>query len=851
MSNTTTSYSPLWPLSSCSQQLARAISTALGFLLLSIAMPFESDAQSSSGSRISGRIIDAENGEGIVGAAVALEVNQRTLTGCVTNVDGRFSMTVAYRGNATLSVRSLGYEPSTREIEIGPSGVADVRFELIGKAFHGEPIVVIGQSYKAQRKLAGTGTQVDPKTIRLVNPIGTQEMLEYVPGVNGFADDGMGNSRLNIGIRGLNPRRSSRVLVLEDGIPIQPAPYIYANMYYNPPTERIERIEVLKGSAAIEYGPQTMGGVVNYITSRPRSEFGGRVDLTGGTNGFLSTFAEIGGLGNDVVRSDLQLLFKRGDGFRDNNEFNQYNGTLKFTIVPDAEKTLYVKANGNYEVSNATYTGLTEYSFENDPEFNPKEDDEFLVWRFALDAIYTEALSDNLTASTKTYLNIFDRRWWRENDIFVKASEFENDPIDPTPAPWFETGDLVRTGNGLNNFGILRRFNSMGVEQAYHLTHSLAGYPLETRIGGRLHWERFKDDKVTGDAPDAREGLFYTGNPEDSTLNIVGSSDHYQTTALALYAHEGWTLGDLTLSLGARFEVFEQEQIDRLHGAIYSDRTSMVFLPGLGVNYEIGDINLFGGVHRGYTPPSSGALKVLDFGAASSTGGLDLESEKSWNSEVGLRGAYSWIGFEVAAFVISIEDMVAAGRGTVFKNLGKVQTRGVEVGGNIRSSTLSNLLPDLNLSYTFLNTEVIDGTIPSAILAGEAEVDISGNELPYAPHHTLTAGLAREFDFGLTVRADMHLVTESFTDFENIESTSNRGDTGPIPGYTTFSASAAWKVSDRWRVSITGKNLTDEVYIGSRLHSNPRQPEASLSSGILPGPRRQINMGVGYSFGAE
>ena len=47
-------------------------------------------------------------------------------------------------------------------------------------------------------------------------------MLEYIPGVNGYADDGIGNSRLSVGIRGLNPRRSSRVLILEDGIPIQP-----------------------------------------------------------------------------------------------------------------------------------------------------------------------------------------------------------------------------------------------------------------------------------------------------------------------------------------------------------------------------------------------------------------------------------------------------------------------------------------------------------------------------------------------------------------------------------------------------------------------------------------------------
>lgn len=815
------------------------------------ALPLALAAQSSQKSRITGLVLDNENGESIAGATISVQLNEKTLNGCVSDLDGSFVVAVEHSGAATLTVRTIGYEAYSKEVDLQPNKQIEVVVRLTGKAFQAEPVVVIGKSYTAQRKLPGTATQVDPKTIKLVNPIGTQEMLEYVPGVNGFADDGMGNSRLNIGVRGLNPRRSSRVLVLEDGIPIQPAPYVYANMYYNPPTERIERIEILKGSAAIEYGPQTMGGVINYITTRPRSSFGAHFDVTGGTNGFLSTFAEIGGIGTDVMRTDMQLLFKRGDGFRENNSFNQYNGTLKFTIIPDSKKTLYIKANANYELSNATYTGLTEYSFLNDPDFNPKEDDEFTVWRTGLDLIYTESLSQKLTAMTKAYINVFDRRWWRENDIFVNAAAYQANPNEIVPVPWYDPGDLIRIGNGQDNFGILRRFNTMGVEQTYSLSHSLLGHPLESKIGGRLHWERFKDDKVTGNAPDAREGIYYRENLEDSTITILGSSDHYETTALALYAHEGLTAGNLTLSLGTRFEVFEQEQIDRLNGAIYSDRTSVVFLPGFGINYQFGAFNAFGGIHRGYTPPSSGALKVLDFGNNSSSGGLDLESEKSWNVELGLRGALPWIGFELAGFNISVEDMVAAGRGTVFKNLGRVDSRGVEAGGKLKSSIWSDFLPDLNFSYTWLNTEVVEGRIPSAILAGDADVDIAGNELPYAPHHTVTAGLAREFDFGLTLRADAHFVGESFTDFENITTKTSRGDTGPIPSYTTFSASAAWKASPHWTFSITGKNLTDEVYIGSRLHSNPRQPEASLSSGIIPGGRRQVNVSVGYTIGTR
>ena len=50
------------------------------------------------------------------------------------------------------------------------------------------------------------------------------------------------------------------------------------------------------------------------------------------------------------------------------------------------------------------------------------------------------------------------------------------------------------------------------------------------------------------------------------------------------------------------------------------------------------------------------------------------------------------------------------------------------------------------------------------------------------------------------------------------------------------------------KIFISAKNVSDEIYIGSRLHSNPGQKEANISSGILPGPRRQVNLGMEYTF---
>ena len=67
-------------------------------------------------------------------------------------------------------------------------------------------------------------------------------------------------------------------------------------MYYNPPAERIDQVEVIKGSGSILHGPQTMGGVINYFTKRPRNDLGGMLKLTVGENRYLSIFSEYGEL---------------------------------------------------------------------------------------------------------------------------------------------------------------------------------------------------------------------------------------------------------------------------------------------------------------------------------------------------------------------------------------------------------------------------------------------------------------------------------------------------------------------------------------------------------------------------
>ena len=818
-----------------------------------------------NGSQIEGKVYQKDNNTPLQGANVLFVNVDGDEFGASCDANGVYKIDNVSKGKYKVIVSFIGYKDFRDDVLIEDDKVYTINASLSISPILMAKLEIISKTENSYEDLPGAATVIDAQVLKKLNPIGTQEILEYVPGVSGFADDGIGNSRISIGIRGLNPRRSPRVLILEDGIPIQPAVYIYPNMYYNPPAERIDQVEVIKGSGSILYGPQTMGGVINYFTKRPRNELGGLLKLTGGENGYSSIFSEYGGiqLFGKKSRGELQLLYKRGDGFRDNNAFQQFNSTFKLNYRQSDSKNVYLKTNINYENSNATYTGLTEWSFENNPRFNPKEDDNFDVFRAALDVIQTEKISSKISKSTSTFFNFFDRKWWREYDMFIRPEslnesneysaedEVSKDGENGLSGWKDQTIELVRVGNGINNFGILRKFYVAGHESSYDIEHKLFNIPAKMNIGFRLYWERFEDDRKEGGSPTDRDGVYFEpigpdsfdiiGNP---AVNVLGKSHHYETRALSGYVQESFSAGIFNFRPGLRYEVFEQERIDRLNGSSYQDQTETVILPGFSLSADLYGMKLFGGVHRGYTPPSSGAINIDMILVDYVDNGLDVLPEKSWNKEIGVKGRFPIIDFEVSGFHVDIENLIAAARATAFKNLGKVRTMGVESRASIYLSTFSSLLPNINVVHTFMDSEVIEGSLSASL----GKTDIAGNKLPYVPRNTLIIGTESAFSDKVALRFDCKYVSKVYTDFENIESTQNKGIQGTIDPYTIFNLSANYEINKKINLFLSGKNILDTVYIGSRLHSNPIKKEPSVSSGILPGPRRQINVGIEYNL---
>ena len=187
-----------------------------------------------------------------------------------------------------------------------------------------------------------------------------------------------------------------------------------------------------------------------------------------------------------------------------------------------------------------------------------KKDDNFEVFRAALDYINTEKLSTNISKRLIAYASFFDRRWWRETDMFVNAeldSATGDVTLESSPKGWYFANvpgyNLVRTGNRNDNFGILRTFYVLGLENSYQINHNIFSLPSKMELGWRVYWERFIDDRKTGFvavydsttglvdsvfAPDARDGVYFRGAGED--LEILGTSHHYETLALSGFFSE-------------------------------------------------------------------------------------------------------------------------------------------------------------------------------------------------------------------------------------------------------------------------------------------------------------------------
>ena len=360
------------------------------------------------GRMISGDLTDP-NGYPVAGATVEVVENGAST---ISDALGQYRLDNVPDGTFTVRVTSEDFEP----VEVEGNGEASsLPIQVTEIKRNRATVEVVATLEDLRASIPGSLHLVSKEDLTAAKPIDANEVLRRIPGVNLREDSGPAAMRLNIGMRGLNPNRSRKVLMLEDGIPIALAPYGEPDMYYSPPIERMSRVEVLKGSGQIAHGPQTIGGLVNFVTPEPPSKFHGEVDLESGQRGLFVGQASLGGSNRDQSMGWItNYLHKQGDGWRQ-FYYDIEDVQTKFSLRPNESHAIALKAGLYDEISNSTYVGLTTPMFEANPDQNPVPSDALDVERLSGSLSHSYTISPNAVLSSTGFLYSTKRFWGRQD----------------------------------------------------------------------------------------------------------------------------------------------------------------------------------------------------------------------------------------------------------------------------------------------------------------------------------------------------------------------------------------------------------------------------------------------------
>jgi Fe(3+) dicitrate transport protein len=669
-------------------------------------------------------------------------------------------------------------------------------------------VTVIGRELP---RVSGSVSVVSRRDLRLQQPLSVNEAMRRTTGVTVRDEDGMG-LRPNISIRGLDGTRSRRVLLMEDGVPISLNPYSEPDAYYMPPVERVERVEVIRGSGAILYGPQTIGGVINLVTPSIPRRPSVSASSTVGYPGYLSVHA-MGGLTVGGAGALLSVLRKQGVGFR-NQGLEVTELLAKFRLQLGTDHEIQLRGALYDEGSASTYLGLTTPMYLQNPWQNPAIWDWMDMRRYQAAMVHTWRMAPGWRMINTFFAYATHRNWHRQlydrDDTRVPNLLYERivgDRNTPGGAIY------LRNGNRNND----RAYEVAGVQSRIEAAIRTGSAKHELDLGARVLVERSLRRVFFGSLAQSR-----TGN--------LDSEEQGDGLALSLFAQDRVTMFDrFTITPGVRFEHYSFARTTRrLAGVdVFRRGSSSVWtvIPGFSAAHNAGWLTTFGGIHLGYSPPRITVAIDPNTGAD-----RQLDAERSVNGEIGVRIVRGqWLKAETTAFVIDFENEIIPGSyaggmtRTEYINGGRSRYLGVEgaVMLDIGRALEWGHSVFADVRCTGVDARLLDGPVRDHLV-------------PYAVPFTGTASIGFEHSAGLSAMLTGTIVAQHFSDRENTAVASNDGLSGPIPTYTTLDFAARYTHRHSGLgFTLTVKNLLNQPYIASRL------PE-----GIFPAGFAQALLGV-------
>jgi Fe(3+) dicitrate transport protein len=568
-----------------------------------------------------------------------------------TNENGFFRFTKLDTGIYDIKISFVGYASQMIHIDLSRDNVA-LTIQLVpGKSSTLENVVVAGQKNdKASGRLqdiTGTAIYAGKKTelinLRNINANlatnNTRQIYARIPGLNIWEYD-YGGLQLGIGGRGLSPNRSSNFNVRQNGYDISADALGYPESYYTPSTEALDRIEIVRGAASLQYGPQ-FGGLVNFIMKEgPRHDkirFTTRQTI--GSFNFFNTFNSVGGtVAKDKLNYYAFYQYKKGDSWRPNSHYDQHNAYvhLAYNITPA------LKITGEYTLMNYLAQqpgGLTDEQFNEDPSVSVRARNWFKVnW-------------DLVSLNLDYQFNSHSRLNWRNYML-----QGGRDALGILSY-------INRPDNGGNRDLLSDKYHNYASELRFIHDYRLKHQTGTFLVGARLY--KGLTNRKQGDADDGSGADFSFIGPEPDA-----SSYRFPGNNLALFAENIFRITpEWSITPGIRFEhintkadgYYYKQNIFIADDKIFETRSnprSFVLL-GLGSSWKFKNgTEFYANISQNYRSINFNDIRVVNANAKVDP---NLKDEDGYNIDAGFRGNYhGWLYMDLSVFLLKYNNRIGS-----------------------------------------------------------------------------------------------------------------------------------------------------------------------------------------------
>ena len=647
----------------------------------------------------------------------------------------------------------------------------------------------------------------------------TRQILGRIPGLNIVETETGGFTANGIATRGLNPIQSIEMNTRQNGYNISGDVYGYNEAYYIPPMEAVQRIEMVRGAASLQFGAQ-FGGLVNYVTEDApvNKPFEFTTSQTVGSFGLFNSFNSIGGTYKKLSYYAF-LQYRYMDGYRPNSHQWQLSGLGKVNYKASEKLNMGVE----YSLLRNQLKmpgGLTDSLFNVSSKISTRSRNWLKSpWNIiAAHVDYTP--SENSTLSLKTTYLFGNRSLvWRNEDGGPEAV----DEIDPLTNA-FVNREVSK--EGINNVTTELRFS-----QNYKL-----GNQRSTLAGGlRYAYAWFK-----------RQGGGEGTTGSDFDLSKTGDWGYnldYTTTNIAPFVENIFRIGNkFSVTPGFRFEYLHSTAkgyriTDNVKQVPNESRSRTFPLFGIGIEYKATpNTNMYANVSQAYRPIDYSQL--TPFGVTSKID-QNLKDAYGFNSDLGYRGTIkNFLNFDIGGFymaynnrigVVVLTDPSTGNQYSYRTNIANSVHKGIE------SYVEFNLLKYLNQNSKYgLSIFNSFAYIDAKYTTGE----FKGNRVEAAAETINRVGLIfNSKQFSTTFQ--INNVGDAYGDASNVK-TSDDPIAGYIPAYTVLDFSATYKIK-KYAIKIGSNNLTNKSYFTRRTDEYP-------GPGIIPSTGRSFYVGLTAKF---